>query len=287
MSGICAVWRKRHPAELPATLTAIGGGLAHAHSEQLRSKERGEAGVAVSAALRPSRSMTTVRRWWHATPICTTKTELRSLGPADMPELRRGANRGAIRSVRIGFSREAAGQLFGGSVGPARRKLTAAVDRFGVIRLVYFENRNVLLIGSRIDALMRSGEIPADVNPQAIANFMNWGVNLAPDTIFRGVRRLPPACRWFGRPQRRTGGPLLGHALRPGGERVEERLSRQLEPSLRKFRSPPLQGRFGRWNRCFPERRNRQQHRRGHDEPGPTVRSKRSRSDLMSSLSTS
>jgi asparagine synthase (glutamine-hydrolysing) len=72
------------------------------------------------------------------------------------------------------------------------RRLVAAVDPFGVNRLVYFQNGRMIAVASRIDALLRTGEIVAEVNPRAIANFMNFGVNLAPETVFQNVRRLAP-----------------------------------------------------------------------------------------------
>src|SRR5205085_7798515 len=64
------------------------------------------------------------------------------------------------------------------------RKLLAAVDGFGISRLVYFQDAKMLLVASRLDAIVQSAEIASEVNPRAIANFMNFGVNLAPETIF-------------------------------------------------------------------------------------------------------
>jgi asparagine synthase (glutamine-hydrolysing) len=72
-------------------------------------------------------------------------------------------------------------------------RLLAAVDPIGINRLVYFESRQIFLVASRIDALLRSGEMGTDVNARAIANFLNFGVNLAPETIFRKIQRLAPA----------------------------------------------------------------------------------------------
>jgi asparagine synthetase B (glutamine-hydrolysing) len=46
------------------------------------------------------------------------------------------------------------------------RTLVAAVDGFGINRLVVSDTGGVLLVASRIDALFCAGECAADVNPK-------------------------------------------------------------------------------------------------------------------------
>ena len=70
--------------------------------------------------------------------------------------------------------------------------LLAATDGFGTHPLVYYQDDRVLLVASRIDALVATGEVPKDINPAAIANFLNYTVNLAPGTIFSKVTRILP-----------------------------------------------------------------------------------------------
>ncbi len=109
------------------------------------------------------------------------------------------------------------------------RRLLAAIDGFGVKRLVYSDNGTAVVIATRIDALVRSGEVDTQINPHAIPNILNFTANLAPETIFSRVQRLVP-------------GGLLSAG--DGGVRVrkywdmrygvgtdfdEERLSRKLE----------------------------------------------------------
>jgi len=48
------------------------------------------------------------------------------------------------------------------------------------------------VVASRIEAVVASGEAPRDINPGAIANYLNYTVNLAPNTIFKGIDRLLP-----------------------------------------------------------------------------------------------
>jgi asparagine synthase (glutamine-hydrolysing) len=76
-----------------------------------------------------------------------------------------------------------------------RRKLLAAVDGFNVKRLAYTQTPHGLLIASRVTALARSGQDRPVVNPYAVANYVNFGITLAPETILAGVRRMEPGTR--------------------------------------------------------------------------------------------
>jgi asparagine synthase (glutamine-hydrolysing) len=228
MSGICAVWRKENLALVPGALTAIGRGLAHTPGERLDHKSANEAGVAVSAAFASQQIYDDGRLLVACDADLYNEAEVRSLT---------GGNAGTTAALiaaaydRFGaaFPEKLQGNFSVVVWDRRERKLTATVDRFGVNRLVYFENGGLLLIGSRIDALMCSGEIAADVNPRAIANFMNWGVNLAPDTVIRGVRRLSPGCTLVANSASVRVAPYWN--MRYGAEdgRNEEQLSRQLE----------------------------------------------------------
>ncbi len=73
-----------------------------------------------------------------------------------------------------------------------QKTLFAAIDGFGIHPLVYYEDANVLLLASRIDALLASGEVPSGINSHAIANYLNYTVNLAPETFFSKVKRILP-----------------------------------------------------------------------------------------------
>jgi asparagine synthase (glutamine-hydrolysing) len=75
------------------------------------------------------------------------------------------------------------------------RRLVAAIDGFGIKRLVYHPQLNGLVVSSRVDALARGTGLDSDVNPRAIANILNFSSNLAPETIFTRVHRLGPGER--------------------------------------------------------------------------------------------
>jgi asparagine synthase (glutamine-hydrolysing) len=73
-----------------------------------------------------------------------------------------------------------------------KHTLLAGVDGFSINRLVYYEDAKVLLFASRIDALVRSGDVAVDVNPRAVANVLNFTTSLAPETALKNVSRLIP-----------------------------------------------------------------------------------------------
>jgi asparagine synthase (glutamine-hydrolysing) len=73
-----------------------------------------------------------------------------------------------------------------------QRKFVAAVDGFNVKRLAYKRSGNLILVSSRVTALARTGEGGPAVNPYAVANYINFGITLAPETILTGVQRMEP-----------------------------------------------------------------------------------------------
>lgn len=109
------------------------------------------------------------------------------------------------------------------------RKLVAAIDGFGVKRLVYYENSAVLVVASRIDALVRSGEIDTVVNPRTIVDVLNFTTAAAPETAIRNVFRLMPGTLLLangGGTRAKTYWDMRYH---PDGSATEEALSRELE----------------------------------------------------------
>jgi asparagine synthase (glutamine-hydrolysing) len=72
------------------------------------------------------------------------------------------------------------------------RHLLLAVDRFGFKTLYWSREAERLLFASRVGAVRAAQASPADVNPQAITQFLLFSVVPAPLTIFRGIERLSP-----------------------------------------------------------------------------------------------
>src|SRR6266581_1663492 len=76
---------------------------------------------------------------------------------------------------------------------PCARRLILARDRFGEKPLYYARAGGLLLFASELGALMRHGDLPLDIDPEALELYLTFGFIPAPWTIYRGVRKLPHA----------------------------------------------------------------------------------------------
>jgi asparagine synthase (glutamine-hydrolysing) len=78
-----------------------------------------------------------------------------------------------------------------------RRRLVLARDRFGKKPLYYTHTpAGGLLFASELKALvplMRSAGFEPEIDPQAIYDYLSFGVVPQPSTVYRGVTALPPA----------------------------------------------------------------------------------------------
>ena len=109
------------------------------------------------------------------------------------------------------------------------RTLLAAIDGFGIKRLVYHRHARGLIVAARINAVAQYAKSNLQINPRAIANVLNYSANLAPETIFTGVHRLTPGTLLVasdGNPRLTTFWDIRYDA---GGDANEDRLSRELE----------------------------------------------------------
>src|SRR5437870_6544871 len=72
--------------------------------------------------------------------------------------------------------------------------LTLARDRVGIKPLYYYEDSDagVLMFASEVKALLRSGIVPDDRDPMAIAGFLLGGSVPAPRTIVKAISSLRP-----------------------------------------------------------------------------------------------
>jgi asparagine synthase (glutamine-hydrolysing) len=81
---------------------------------------------------------------------------------------------------------------------PHERELFLAVDRAGVKPIYYAEMSGGLIFGSELKSLVASAQIAQDVDWQALSLYFAFGHIPAPHSIYRCVRKLPPAhyLRW-------------------------------------------------------------------------------------------
>jgi asparagine synthase (glutamine-hydrolysing) len=74
-----------------------------------------------------------------------------------------------------------------------RRTLLLARDRLGVKPLYYFLNERCLVFASEPKALLQHGEVPRALDLEALDSFLTFEYIPAPGSMFRGIRKLPPA----------------------------------------------------------------------------------------------
>jgi asparagine synthase (glutamine-hydrolysing) len=72
------------------------------------------------------------------------------------------------------------------------RQLLLAVDRFGFKTLYWRSERERFVFASRVGAVRVGQESAAEINPEAITQFLLFSVVPAPLSIFKGVERLSP-----------------------------------------------------------------------------------------------
>ncbi len=83
------------------------------------------------------------------------------------------------------------------------RTLWIARDRLGVKPLYYYLDGRRLVFASEIKAILAHADIPREVDSKGLLNYLSYGHAVAPDTMYRGIRKLLP-----------------GHTLRVRGQDV-------------------------------------------------------------------
>jgi asparagine synthase (glutamine-hydrolysing) len=81
-----------------------------------------------------------------------------------------------------------------------RSALFLARDAFGIKPLYYHSAGSRLLFASEVNALLASGAVPAELDPQAVSDYLGWLAVPGPRTIRRGVLGLGPGecAEWQG-----------------------------------------------------------------------------------------
>lgn len=83
--------------------------------------------------------------------------------------------------------------MFAFAVWDARRRaLLLCRDRLGIKPLFYAKVGQTLVFGSEIKALLASGLVDADLDPQALDDYFAYGFIRSPRSIYRNIRSLLP-----------------------------------------------------------------------------------------------
>jgi asparagine synthase (glutamine-hydrolysing) len=76
---------------------------------------------------------------------------------------------------------------------PKDQRLLLARDRFGEKPLYYAVHGGRLVFASEVGALARHGNLPLDLDPEAVELYLTFGWVPAPWSIYRAIRKLPHA----------------------------------------------------------------------------------------------
>jgi asparagine synthase (glutamine-hydrolysing) len=76
----------------------------------------------------------------------------------------------------------------------AKKKLSLLRDRVGVKPLYYFWDGRTLLFASELKAIMASGIVDRLLDQQAIWDYLTFRYVPGPNTVWQGIRKLPPGC---------------------------------------------------------------------------------------------
>ncbi len=74
-----------------------------------------------------------------------------------------------------------------------KKILFAARDRIGKKPLYYHYRNQTLIFGSEIKAILQDPSVSREVNRPAITDYLSYGYTPMPETMFKGIVKLPPA----------------------------------------------------------------------------------------------
>jgi asparagine synthase (glutamine-hydrolysing) len=73
------------------------------------------------------------------------------------------------------------------------RRVFLARDRIGIKPLVYHWDGRRLLFASELKGILQAADVPRDLDFEALGEYLGYHYVAAPRTIFRAIRKLPPA----------------------------------------------------------------------------------------------
>ena len=243
MSGICAVWHKDRPQEIARTLAAVNGGLSMSPSDRARHELEGGIGIGVQARFPDSQQIVRNHRVILA---CDAELlnghELWSAAGAPGPFTGAAALLAALYE-RFGdtFVEKLRGSFSVVLWDLAERRAVAATDGFGIKRLAWYDDGQLLVIASRVTAIAAAVR-GLDVNPRAIANVLNFAADLAPGTIFKQVNRLEPGLLLRASARQTSTARYWDLHYRVEGRASEAHLSRELEAVVERSVAAHCQG---------------------------------------------
>jgi len=74
-----------------------------------------------------------------------------------------------------------------------KARLFIARDRIGKKPLYYVYKNRTLVFASEVKAILEDPEVSREVNRKAITDYLSYGYTPTPETMFKGIMKLPPA----------------------------------------------------------------------------------------------
>jgi len=96
------------------------------------------------------------------------------------------------RKKGIDFLQLLNGMYAGAIFDPQHKRLLLFRDRFGIKPLYYAEHEGDFLFASEIKPVLKVRGIPPELNVNGLASFFSYRYLPGTDTMFKGVKRLPP-----------------------------------------------------------------------------------------------
>lgn len=73
-----------------------------------------------------------------------------------------------------------------------KKEIFVARDRMGEKPLYYYFDNEKFIFASEIKAILEDKEIKREINNQGLVNYFTFGHSVAPDTIYKGIKKLLP-----------------------------------------------------------------------------------------------
>ena len=238
MSGICAISRKNAPSHLSTALSSIVARLTFGVEDTISQNRDEAAGVAVAARFGTQQIYQNDRLMIACDADLYNQDDLLKLVELTEAPSEGSQTAGLCAALYERFGCDFVEKLQGAFslVLWDRRKhqLLAAIDGFGINRLVYHRDGQGVVVASRITPLSGAGDLDLEINPRSVANILNFTSNLAPETIFKNVQRLSPGTMLIASDDDVCTRNFWDMSYGKGSESNEDRLARELESVVEK-----------------------------------------------------
>ncbi len=74
-----------------------------------------------------------------------------------------------------------------------KQQLFGARDHFGIKPFYYYKDAEQFIFGSEIKSILKAPGVHSGVQPESLLNYLTFQYVPEPDTMFKGIQKLPPA----------------------------------------------------------------------------------------------